>query len=93
VLAALALWQRARAPARWRAELAALEDEVGKLTTLVRKLNQRAAMRERREEEPAADAELPAASGDTAQRPGETDIDWKRRMRAQIVRGNLKHKV
>ena len=86
-IAIYAVWLRSKAPARWRAELAELEDEVGKLAALVRKLNQRAVMRERREE----DEPVSKHDTGTARLKGEDDVAWKRRMRALISTGQLKH--
>lgn len=83
--AAVACLKRARAPLHWRVELAQLEDEVTKLSTLVRKLNQRATMQERREEEHA-----PTAS--VKQRKGETPQEWKQRVREELRAGKLKLK-
>jgi len=75
---------RTRSPHRWRSDLTALDDEVNKLALLVKKLSQRLTMRERREDPPEG-------GGDTKQHQGESDFDYKRRMRQLLAAGKLHH--
>jgi hypothetical protein len=62
-----------------RAELDEIQDAIGKHSALLKRVNQRTVMQERRE---AAKDEPEASS---AQRPGESAADWKRRMRARLI--------
>ncbi len=65
----------------------------------LRKINARLAARDRRANERTQPADTPdfveqpaaSASGQPARLPGESDLDWKRRMRAAIATGALKH--
>lgn len=56
-----------------------------------KKLNSRIAMRIARESKNGSGAPQEVDSGSLLQRPGETDADWKARMRRKIISGELKH--
>ena len=61
-----------------RAELDELRDAFEKNSLLLKRMNQRAVMRERRETSSPDD-------DDSAQHAGESSADWKRRMRARLI--------
>lgn len=82
--AVIVAMRRLRAPAAWRIELAQLDDEVTKLTHLVRKLNSRATMADRRHEEAERD---PIG---VKQRKNETPQEWKARVREEMRAGKIK---
>lgn len=66
-----------------RAELDEIRDAFEKHSALLRRINQRGVMQERRA----------GASGDAAQAPGESPAQWKARARAQLLRAGqpVKH--
>jgi hypothetical protein len=84
-LCALACWRALKSglsrvsTTSLRAEIDELRDSFGKHSALLKKINQRSVMQERRASSATDDG--PSADESTA--------DWKRRMRAQLIRPGL----
>lgn len=98
-----ALRVRRFAPSKFHSldlKLADLEFQLEQLRTSHKRLNSRVAMRQAREkkdsapEPPEEVEELPVAmhpSTSPTRQDGESDLDWKRRVRTLIATGELKH--
>lgn len=104
VVATVALW-RSRQALRWvqwpHARMERLELEsgdnctrIGQLHGQIKRINARLAARERRARDDDDDTSAPGMADRStgfARQPGETDLEWKRRMRAAIATGAVKH--
>jgi hypothetical protein len=84
----LLLAHRIRAlPVKRDIRLVKLEGDVEDALTRINKLSGRVAREVRTAKEALAEAEPAAEPGDMGQRKGETDLDWKRRVRKLIAAG------
>ena len=77
----------ARRPNQRDARIAALEADLEDVLHRIRKLTGQLGRQKQLEQPAATDEDGPA------QRPGESAIDWKRRVRMLVAQGKVKHEV
>lgn len=73
--------RKARLTISMRAELDEMQDAIGKHSALLKRINSRTVMQERR----AAAKDASLDESDAAQMPGESAAAWKARMRAKLI--------